>query len=97
MASLSTCHLELVVWDSSLVKSYRNCRRMAIDTPVQQLCREEKVGFGGYFVGRADMFMSDGLHLNRKGASVFTDEPSTAIDSGMCSINNMFGSKHCLN
>ena len=39
-------------------QGYQNCRRMAIDTVVQQLCREEEVGFvdlWGFFVGRADM------------------------------------------
>ena len=39
---------------------------MAINTLVQQLCREEEVGFvdlWGCFVRTADMFMRDGLHL----------------------------------
>ena len=60
---------------------------------VQQLCREEEVGFvdfWGCFVGKADMYMRDGLHLSEKGAAVFADELSVAVDSGM-------GSKHCLN
>ena len=38
---------------------------------VQKLCREEEVGFvdlWGSFVGRADMYMKDGLHLSGKGA-----------------------------
>ena len=52
---------------------------MAINTFVQQLCREEEVGFvdlWGCFVGGggADMYMRDGLHLSGKGAAVFTDE-----------------------
>ena len=50
---------------------------MAINTLVEQLCREEEVGFvdlWGCFVGRADMFMRDGLHLTGKGAAVFADE-----------------------
>ena len=37
---------------------------------VQQLFWEEEVGFVdlcGCFVGRADMYMRDGLHLSRKG------------------------------
>ena len=36
----------------------------------QKLCREEEVGFvdlWGSFVGRADMYMKDGLHLSEKG------------------------------
>ena len=32
-----------------------------------------------------------------KGAAVFADELSAAVDSGMGSISNIFGSKHCLN
>ena len=41
--------------------------------------------------------MKDGLHLSGKGAAVFVDEISAAVDSGMGSITNMFGSKHYLN
>ena len=44
---------------------YRNCRGMAINMLVEKLCREEEVGFvdlWGSFVGRADMYMKDGLH-----------------------------------
>ena len=33
-------------------QGHRNCRRMAINMLVQQLCREEEVGFRGCFVGR---------------------------------------------
>ena len=43
---------------------------------VQQLCREEKVGFvdlWGCFIRRADMYMTDGIHLSGKGAAVFAD------------------------
>ena len=49
---------------------YRNCRGMAINMLVLKLCREEEVGFvdlWGSFVGRADMYMKDGLHLSGKG------------------------------
>ena len=76
---------------------YRNCRGMAIN---QKLCREEEVGFvdlWGSFVGRADMYMKDGLHLSGKGAAVFADELSAAVDSDMGTMTNIFGSKHCLN
>ena len=41
--------------------------------------------------------MRDGLHLSGKGAAVFADELSEAVKSGMGSIKNIFGSKHCLN
>ena len=51
----------------------------------------------GCFVGRADMFMRDGLHLSGKGEAEFADELSAAVDSGMGNINNISGSKHCLN
>ena len=73
---------------------------MAINTLVQKLCREQEVGFVdllGSFVGRADMYMKDGLHLSGKGSAVFVDELSAAVDSCMGSITTIFGSKHCLN
>ena len=79
---------------------YRNCRGMAINMLVQKLCREEEVGFvdlWGSFVGRADMYMKDGLHLNGKGAAVFADKLSAVVDSDMGTMTNIFGSKHCLN
>ena len=79
---------------------YRNCRGMAINMLVQKLCREEEVGFvdlWGSFVGRADMYMKDGLHLSGKGAAVFADKLSAAVDSDMGTMTNIFGSKHCLN
>ena len=43
---------------------------MAIIMLVHKLFREEEVGFvdlWGSFVGRADMYMKDGLHLSGKG------------------------------
>ena len=43
------------------------------------------------------MYMRDGLHLSRKGAAVFVDELSAAVNSDMGHITNIFGSKHCLN
>ena len=79
---------------------YRNCRGMAINMLVQKLCREEEVGFvdlWGRFVGRADMYLKDGLHLSGKGAAVFADELSVAVYSGMGTMTTIFGSKHCLN
>ena len=79
---------------------YRNCRGMAINMLVQSLCREEEVGFvdlWGSFVGRADMYMKDGLHLSGKGAAVFADKLSAAVDSDLGTMTNIFGSKHSLN
>ena len=72
---------------------YRNCRGMAINMLVQKLCREEEVGFvdlWGSFVGRADMYMKDGLHLSGKGMAVFADKLSTAVDSDMGTMTNIF-------
>ena len=79
---------------------YRNCRGMAINMLVQKLCREEEVGFvdlWGSFVGRADMYMKDGLHLSGKRAAVFADKLSAAVDSDLGTMTNIFGSKHSLN
>ena len=72
---------------------YRNCRGMAINILVQKLCMD----LWGSFVGRADMYMKDGLHLSGKGAAVFADKLSAAVDSDMGTMTNIFGSKHCLN
>ena len=40
------------------------------------------------------MYMNDGLHLSGKGAAVFADELSAAVDSGNGSINKVVA-KHC--
>ena len=32
-----------------------------------------------------------------RGAAVFADELSAAVDNGMGTMTNIFGSKHCLN
>ena len=42
------------------------------------------------------MYTRDGLHLSGKGAAMFADELSAAVNSGLGSIKNIFGSKHCL-
>ena len=55
--------------------TYINCKRMAINALVEQMCEEEEeegVGFKdlwGYFVGKEDMYVRDGLHLNGNGAA----------------------------
>ncbi|KAK2182369.1 hypothetical protein NP493_355g00000 [Ridgeia piscesae] len=49
--------------------TYRHCKRMAINALVKQMCEEEEVGFldlWGYFVGKEDMYVRDGLHLRGK-------------------------------
>ena len=51
-------------------QGYRNSRRMAVNGMVKQLCREEEVGFVDLwdsFVGKEEMYLRDGLHLNGKG------------------------------
>ena len=56
--------------------TYRNCREMAINMLVEKLCREEEVGLvdmWASFVGIADMYVKDGLHLSRKGAAVLAE------------------------
>ena len=72
---------------------HRNCQRMAINVLVQQLCREEEVGFmdlWGWFVGSVDMYMRDGLHLSGKRAAVFAGGLSAAVDSDMMGSINIF-------
>ena len=44
-----------------------------------------------------DMYMKDGLHLSGKGAAVFADKLSAAVDSDLGTMTNIFGSKHSLN
>ena len=48
----------------SMDHGYRNSRRMAINT-----LGKRKLDLWGCFVGRADMFTRDGLHLSGKGGS----------------------------
>ena len=60
---------------------YRNCQGMVMNMLVEKLCREEEVGFvdlWGSFVGRADIYMKDRLHLSGKGAAVFADGLSSS-------------------
>ena len=57
---------------------------------VEKLCIEEEVGFVdlmGSFVGRAEMYMRDELHLIRKEAAVFAEGLSAAVDSGVGSMS----------
>ena len=42
------------------------------------------------------MYVGDRLYVSGKGAAVFADGLTAAVDSGMCNIN-IFGSNHCLN
>ena len=72
--------------------AYRNCKRMAINVLVEQMCEEEGVGFvdlWGYFVGKEDMYTRDGLHLSGKGAAVFSENLLRSMNSGTgCSYLN---------
>ena len=72
--------------------TYRNCKRMAINALVEQMCEEEGVGFldlWGYFGGKEDMYVRDGLHLSGKGAAVFSENLLRSMDSGTgCSYLN---------
>ena len=65
--------------------TFRNCKRMAINGLLEQMCEEEGVGFvdlWGYFVGKEDMFMRDGLHLCGKGAAVFSENLLRSMNNG---------------
>ena len=65
---------------------------MTINALVEQMCEEEEeeeeeegVGFidlWGYFVGKEDMYMRDGLHLSGKGTAVFSENLLRSMDSG---------------
>ena len=72
--------------------TYRNCKNMAINALVEQMCEEEGVGFvdlWGYFVGKEDMYMRDGCHLSGKGAAVFSENLLRSMDRGTdCSFLN---------
>ena len=62
-------------------QGYRNSRRMAVNGMMQQLCREEEVGFVDLwdsFLGKVEMYSRYGLHLSGKGAAVFAEGLSGA-------------------
>ena len=70
-------------------QGYRNSRRMSINRLVQQLCKEEDVGFvdlWSSFVAKEEMCMGDGLYLSGKGAGVFADGLKQAVDSGLGNV-----------
>ena len=65
--------------------TFRNCKRMAINALLEQMCEEEGVGFvdlWGYIVGKEGMYMRDGLHLSGKGAAVFSENLLRSTDNG---------------
>ena len=58
---------------------------MAINALVEQMCEEEVVGFvhlWGYFVGKEDIYMRDGLHQSENGAAVSSENLLRSMDSG---------------
>ena len=62
---------------------------MSINSLVQQLCKEEDVGFvdlWSSFEAKEEMYMRDGLHLSGKGAGVFADGLKQAVDSGLGNV-----------
>ena len=54
------------------IDGYRNSKRMAINGMVKRLCKEDVgyVDLWDSFVGKAEMYVRDGLHLNGKGGAV---------------------------
>ena len=77
--------LRNIASDGGRGATYRNCKNMAINALVEQMCEEEGVGFvdlWGYFVGNEDMYMRDALHLSGKGAAVFSENLLRSMDSG---------------
>ena len=57
----------------NMIRGYRNSKRMAVNGMVKRLCKEEEVGYVDLwdtFVGKEEMYTSDGLHLSGSGASV---------------------------
>ena len=65
--------------------TFRNCKRMAINALLEQMCEEEGVGFvdlWGYFIGKEDMFMRDGLHLSGKGTEVLSENLLRSMNNG---------------
>ena len=68
------------------IDGYRNSKRMAINGMMKRLCKEEDVGYVDLwdsFVGKEDMFVRDGLHLNGTGAAIFAEGLSGAVTSGL--------------
>ena len=60
--------------------TFINCKRMAINALLEQMCKKKDLW--GYFVGKEDMFMRDGLHLSGKGAAVFSENLLRSMDNG---------------
>ena len=44
--------------------------------------KKKEFDLWGYFVGKEDMYMTDGLHLSGKGAAVFSENLLRSMDNG---------------
>ena len=56
-----------------------------INILLEQMCEEEGIGFidlSGYFVGKEDIYVRNGLHLSGKGAAVSSENLLRSMDSG---------------
>lgn len=72
--------------------NYRNSRRVSINYRLQKLCQEEGVGYVSMwdrFYGRAELYLSDGLHLSSKGAAVLGKGFVRVLGDGVGIISNL--------
>ena len=85
------------IWISGILpvmggrKGYRNCRRMSINSQLDGMCRQEKVGFvdlWATFAGRPDLYRKDGLHMTDRGAEVLGAGLARAMGSGGAPLLN---------
>ena len=63
----------------------RNYGKSIKSTIAHVKCEGEGVGsvdLWGYFVGKEDMYVRDGLHLSGKGAAVFSENLLQSMDRG---------------
>ena len=86
VGKLKKTRVEQIIFSRILpeMATYKNCKRMAINALVEQMF-EEGVGFVdllGYFVGKEDIYVRDGLYLSGKGAAVFSENLLRSMDSG---------------
>ena len=78
------------IWISGIlpvmgVWGYRNCRRMSINSQLDGMCIQEKVGFvdlWATFAGRPDLYRKDGLHMTDRGADILGAGLARAMGSG---------------
>ena len=71
------------------IRGYRNSKRMAANGMVNQVRKEEEVGYVDLwdsFVGKEEMYARDDLHLSGRWTSVFAEELSGTVTSGLCKV-----------